>query len=1556
MKTLTDIKQEYPQYADVPDAQLADALYNKYYSSIPRADFDAKIGIQKPSAGLLDRLKTQDYSILPGELQGIDEPAVREAKGAMTSGIVAPPIAGLGAIVSPIVKAMTVPPPEALTQQDVPIIPSEGKPFEEILQGLTYEPKTPLGQTVARDTGELLDILFKPVKMAGEGWGMIGATPLTPPPEALTRQDVEAAPVPFLEPTLASMGEASAIFSAGGIGKIPGRLYRSVTDSAWYRGMTIPERGLVVSSLEDMIGKGYSEGELLRKWNNPQWREEALARRMKGEQVAPGEPIVSGEVYPEEIRMPEGVENKAPLPEPVQKPPQPTEAFLRDALERMSQELRASGEGTVRKEQPPSAKKAEAPLEPVSTSAQAPIEKVEKSVIMPPVTKKPGTANIPPETTPKAVGGMAEDTIVLPRKEYIPNTSPEYIEYSKKIQKIWDEYKKATEQYAKPGAREVAYAQSREEGIKFDKEYDKYVQKREEDIRTLGEEIPSQVVKLHHDQYDLRGIKNYDFKNENDLQKVLKVISSLDGHIGLRGIYKKDIGKNKIKPSVAWDDNSPTSHKLGGTSILYAGKTSDFTTIEDVRQLLAKDVSQYGDSGIKAIVFSKESLNPHEIYSDIGEAVFPNAKVLGYINAPTSKQLQKPPTPPPLAPEIVQPGATSGAVGGEEVVPRMKGERVGKESREIGEINKKTSTGNQAIKKTSGGTYKKPSISTDEGLLNTPNPWEMTKAEFDTNPLKELLVPDEIVNRLKRGGKEMGVGATTEAGASLASPKGFIPRSVFESGEVHKAIIKQALSEGKPVPPEVLKDYPDLAKPKKEVAPKKEKKKPLIKDERGSTGDLSASETVKALRKLTDNITKAMPHLEALGKRVYQEGYRTAKDWARQMKTRLGDMWDSFKKHLSDVWEKTKQIMKSERGSMGDMLKSAAKDTKDVFSDINKTTDEYLGAISTRLANIDPSLKNTLRKFEYRRGMKVSDRVNTVLSFIEKVSKMPKDDRAAFDIARKNGDPVELRRLVTKYNLGKEYHDLRVMLKDMYTDATGVGYDVGYRANYHPRVLKDQKGFLEYFYQIEDWPVIENAIREKEGQLQRYLTDDEKAKLINSMLRGYPSGQIKLSTPGQLKERQFTTLWPELNKYYMDSDGALLQYISDVTDAVEARKLFGKGPKGGKVGNLNDTIGGYVLDLVRQGKLKPKDERVLRDILDARFNEVGTRGVFGLYKNISYIDTMGSPISAITQIGDLAWALYKNGLWQTAKAGGKAIIRQSQFKKEDIGIARVAEEFADTSKAAKAVTKVFKWIGLEMIDNIGKEGLINSTYKAAQKKVLTPKGEAELRKELQPIFEGETDQLIQDIRGGNITENVKLYLFNTLADFQPIALSEMPQKYLTGGNGRIFYMLKTFTLKQFDTYRREAFQKIAKPGTRIQGIKNLMWLMGTFVAANVTADIIKDLLLGRKIDMEDKAVDNLLRLVGISKFVTWKAREEGVGSALVRQIAPPFKAADAISKDIDKAIQGRPTGEIIQSFPFLGKLYYWWFGKGAEKTKKKEKQMKNKPKSDLKKKLERALR
>jgi hypothetical protein len=98
---------------------------------------------------------------------------------------------------------------------------------------------------------------------------------------------------------------------------------------------------------------------------------------------------------------------------------------------------------------------------------------------------------------------------------------------------------------------------------------------------------------------------------------------------------------------------------------------------------------------------------------------------------------------------------------------------------------------------------------------------------------------------------------------------------------------------------------------------------------------------------------------------------------------------------------------------------------------------------------------------------------------------------------------------------------------------------------------------------------------------------------------------------------------------------------------------------------------------------------------------------------------------------------------------------------------------------------------------------------------------------------------------------------------------------------------------------------------------------------NATADVLKDLLLGRKTSLEDLAVDNVLRLAGFSKYVIWKARMDGLGSAGARMILPPFKFLDSAYKDL---VNSTEKGyETIQSIPFGGKLYYWWMGKGSTK-------------------------
>ena len=43
MATLADIRQKYPQYGDMSDLDLANAIHKKFYADMPRVDFDRKL-------------------------------------------------------------------------------------------------------------------------------------------------------------------------------------------------------------------------------------------------------------------------------------------------------------------------------------------------------------------------------------------------------------------------------------------------------------------------------------------------------------------------------------------------------------------------------------------------------------------------------------------------------------------------------------------------------------------------------------------------------------------------------------------------------------------------------------------------------------------------------------------------------------------------------------------------------------------------------------------------------------------------------------------------------------------------------------------------------------------------------------------------------------------------------------------------------------------------------------------------------------------------------------------------------------------------------------------------------------------------------------------------------------------------------------------------------------------------------------------------------------------------------------------------------------------------
>lgn len=660
--------------------------------------------------------------------------------------------------------------------------------------------------------------------------------------------------------------------------------------------------------------------------------------------------------------------------------------------------------------------------------------------------------------------------------------------------------------------------------------------------------------------------------------------------------------------------------------------------------------------------------------------------------------------------------------------------------------------------------------------------------------------------------------------------------------------------------------------------------------------------------------------------------------------------------------EMTDDIYVVNRDFQGQGGVSFQESIKQGFSAVGSIADSLGGSLSTRLANINPILKSRLRMFEFDARIATQADQKKVVSFLEKIrgkkvsgkrkGGMTQSDLLDFDLAVKNGDADKINVLANKYGFTKELADVRNVLDDLYRRANDVGFDIGYEKNYFPRIISDATGFLEYIQRTDNWSALGEAIKRKEMALGRYLTNEEKAGLINNMIRGYRGGQITLSKTGAMKSRVIGFVDPELNQFYARFDDALANYITTINEAIEVRKFFGKefaqAVDGEVLNNLNDSIGSYTAKLLAEGKITLEQEEELARLLRARFGEKGiTNPALGVYRTASYIDTLGGIDNALTQLGDLGFSIYVGGPRRGLSEGLKSFLNKSKITKEDLGFAseEISAEFREKGRLKKALDMVFRLTGFRKIDRIGLESLANSTIQVLQQQARNP-DEKFIRK-IEDFFPRELfgreaqEQVVRDLANNNITEDVKFIAFNNLLDFSPRALSEMPEKYLTGGNGRIFYMLQSWTLKLFDVYRREVWQQIAQ-GDKKQGLRNLFALTASVMAMNATADTLKDLLLGREIKPGDLFVDNMLKLAGFSRYTFFQVQREGLFSGVTAAIQPGASplvdnaSKDVINlfKDFDKSVHINQLRS-VRSIPVGGDLYYWWFGKGTE-TKKRE--------------------
>ena len=184
-----------------------------------------------------------------------------------------------------------------------------------------------------------------------------------------------------------------------------------------------------------------------------------------------------------------------------------------------------------------------------------------------------------------------------------------------------------------------------------------------------------------------------------------------------------------------------------------------------------------------------------------------------------------------------------------------------------------------------------------------------------------------------------------------------------------------------------------------------------------------------------------------------------------------------------------------------------------------------------------------------------------------------------------------------------------------------------------------------------------------------------------------------------------------------------------------------------------------------------------------------------------------------------------------------------------------------------------------------------------------------------------------------------MMMFSELSNYQPISLSEMPLKYLQANNGRVFYALKSFTIKQFDVMRREIFHEL-NAGNTAEGMKKFLAYTTILSLAGGSVQEVKDFISrGDTIaveDMPDQMVKNLFKIMGTSQWIVENQLKEGkIVSAIGEAVLPPISLFDGLSEDLSKLAQGTlesKDSKVIQRIPPFGRLIQdWMLGAREEK-------------------------
>jgi len=605
---------------------------------------------------------------------------------------------------------------------------------------------------------------------------------------------------------------------------------------------------------------------------------------------------------------------------------------------------------------------------------------------------------------------------------------------------------------------------------------------------------------------------------------------------------------------------------------------------------------------------------------------------------------------------------------------------------------------------------------------------------------------------------------------------------------------------------------------------------------------------------------------------------------------------------------------------------------------------------------------------------RLQNRLNLKDDFVKQLKKLPQKERDLVHFHLNNGtidDLLSKARGTGKFS--KEFEgatqNIRGMLTSMYDEFVDAGFDINMRDNFFPREVKYAQYAKDKGLKLaRTRQVLADEINRKlnlkgddgysgktisDREIQSNLSNDEIAQVISKQVVQGKSGTSL--TTSNVKGRVIEDISPEDLRYYADPEVALTNYIIRNTTKIQDRVFFGGKSVKSASSKLDETavdesmyrevIKDFVNNKKSSRELFPEEVDEVIDILQSRFiggMKSPNKGIAGL-KNMLYAITLGNPISAGVQFGDLGAAGYINDVRNAAvetvskiarstrKLVGSKTAGKGKFTMEDFGLDAMAHEFEHLGPTAKILDWSMRKGGFKAVDRLGKEVILNSTFKKLTQKAKNPAY-------FQKRFGGRlsNSEITEIQKAFNVDKvdmsnpHVRLALFSELTKVQPISMSQMPQGYLNNPNARIMYMLKTFTLKQLDLARNDILNVAKKPGmkSKVEASANLMKMAMTIGLANAGVEHVKNWMRGKEnLEITDAAFASLLRNWGISQYTLNDLKGGDFKSFTANMLSPPvFGVASDVFRYLTK--DDYPDSKIVRHIPVAGKpISYWLEGK-----------------------------